>query len=171
MNIRELTASDAEEYWNLRLEALKNNGDAFATTYEESISRENPIQQVQKNLSSKDSVTFGAYIDEKLAGNVTLLYNRHTKMKHKAAILAMYVSPSFRKLGIGSSLLAEVENTAKQEGIELLQLTVVTTNTSAIKLYENSGYVSFGVEKHAMKQKGEYFDEMWMSKELEKDNS
>jgi ribosomal protein S18 acetylase RimI-like enzyme len=169
MIIREMTASNAEEYWNLRLEALKNNGEAFATTYEESVSRENPIEQVQKNLSSEDSVTLGAYVNETLAGNVTLLYNRHEKMKHKAAIVAMYVSPSFRKFGIARSLLTAVENTAKQKGIELLQLTVVTSNTSAVKLYETSGFVSFGVEKHAMKQNGEYSDEMLMSKELERD--
>jgi ribosomal protein S18 acetylase RimI-like enzyme len=166
MIIQKMTASHAEEYWDLRLEALKNNGEAFATTYDETISRDNPIEQVQRNLSSKESVTFGAYIEGKLAGNVTLLYNRHKKMKHKAAIVAMYVSPSFRKLGIGRALLAEVEKTAKQAGIELLQLTVVTTNTSAVNLYENAGFVSFGVEKHAMKLNDDYFDEMWMSKEL-----
>ncbi|EDL66091.1 hypothetical protein [Bacillus sp. SG-1] len=79
MDIRELTAEDAEVYWNLRLEALKNNGEAFATTYEESLARSNPIEQVKKNLASKDSLTYGAFIDESLAGNVTVMFNRHEK--------------------------------------------------------------------------------------------
>ncbi|EDL66090.1 GNAT family N-acetyltransferase [Bacillus sp. SG-1] len=87
-------------------------------------------------------------------------------MKHKASIVAMYVSPSFRNQGIGHALLLEADKSARDAGIELLQLTVVTKNSSAVKLYENAGFVSFGIEKHAMKHKGEYVDEMWMSKEL-----
>ncbi|WP_409251021.1 N-acetyltransferase family protein [Bacillus sp. SCS-153A] len=166
MIIRELTAEDAKEYWSLRLEALKNNGEAFATTYEESLARENPIEQVQNNLASSQSVTFGAFMDGSLAGNVTVMFNRHAKMKHKAAILAMYVTPSFRKHGIGRKLLLEAEKAARKADVEILQLTVVTANTSAVKLYESAGFVSFGIEKHAMKYEEEYVDEMWMSKEL-----
>jgi ribosomal protein S18 acetylase RimI-like enzyme len=166
MMIRELTAKDAEEYWNLRLEALQNNGEAFAVTYEESLARINPIEGVQKNLTSEDSVTLGAFSEETLAGNGTLLYNRHEKMKHKASIVAMYVSPSFRKRGIGRELLAAAERKASEKGIELLQITVVTTNTSAVNLYQNFGFEAFGIERHAMKQNGEYIDEMWMSKQL-----
>ncbi|MGF2616688.1 GNAT family N-acetyltransferase [Rossellomorea vietnamensis] len=164
--IRELTAEDAQKYWDLRLEALINNGEAFAVTYEESTSRSNPVERVRNNLVSSGSTTLGAFIDGKLAGNVTILFNSLEKMKHKGSIVAMYVSPSSRKLGIGSALLSEAEKTAKQSGVERLQLTVVTSNSSAIKLYERAGYSSYGVEKHAMKANGEYLDEMWMSKEL-----
>lgn len=166
MIIRELTAEDANDYWDLRLEALKTNGEAFAITYEESNSRSNPIERVENNLSSPGSITFGAFIDGNLAGNVTVLYNSLEKMKHKASIVAMYVSPHFRKRGIGRALLAEAEKAAKSSQVELLQLTVVTTNPSAVKLYEKTGFVSFGVEKQAMKWNQEYYDEMWMSKEL-----
>ncbi|MGM0845342.1 MAG: N-acetyltransferase family protein [Bacillota bacterium] len=165
--IRELTAEDARDYWSLRLEALQKNGEAFATTYQEAIARSNPIEQVKTNLSSNGSVTFGAYIDEKLAGNVTILFSTIEKMKHKAAIAAMYVDPYFRQKGLGKALLAEAEKYARKSHIELLQLTVVTSNPSAIKLYEKAGFTSFGVEKRAMKLNGNYFDEMWMSKELQ----
>ncbi|MGG0188659.1 GNAT family N-acetyltransferase, partial [Bacillus rhizoplanae] len=33
--IRILTETDAEKYWNLRLEALQKNSEAYVTTYEE----------------------------------------------------------------------------------------------------------------------------------------
>ncbi|RIW35103.1 GNAT family N-acetyltransferase [Bacillus salacetis] len=164
MTIRELTAADAEEYWNLRLEALQKNGEAFAVTYKESLARSNPIAGVRNNLASENSVTIGAFIEGHLSANVTLLYNQHEKMRHKATIAAMYVSPSFRKAGIGRQLLEAAETTAKKNGIELLQLTVVTTNKSAITLYRDFGFESFGIEKKAMKQNGNYIDEVWMNK-------
>jgi ribosomal protein S18 acetylase RimI-like enzyme len=166
MEIRSLTADDAEAYWELRLEALKNNGDAFATTYEESIARQEPLQGVRSNLESSGSVTYGVFSDGRLAGNVTVLFNRHEKMKHKASIVAMYVTPSFRKLGVGHALLKRAEQAAKEAEVEILQLTVVTTNRSAVNLYEKAGYNPFAVEKHAMKDQGQYLDEIWMSKQL-----
>ncbi|WP_456274392.1 N-acetyltransferase family protein [Bacillus sp. AK031] len=166
MEIRSLIAEDAEAYWELRLEALKNDGEAFATTYEESIARQDPLQGVRSNLESSGSITYGVFSDVRLAGNVTILFNRHEKMKHKASIVAMYVTPSFRKKGIGHMLLNKAEQSAKESKVEILQLTVVTTNSSAVNLYEKAGYMPFAVEKKAMKHQGQFIDEMWMSKLL-----
>lgn len=49
--IRLLTKEDAKKYWDLRLQALQVNPEAFVTTYEEAIRQENPIKRVESNLS------------------------------------------------------------------------------------------------------------------------
>jgi hypothetical protein len=73
MNVRLLNSSDANKYWNLRLEALEQNPEAFATSYEEAIQRENPDERATQNLSIEGNFTFGAFDDEELVGVVTLV--------------------------------------------------------------------------------------------------
>ncbi len=160
MDIRLLDASDAKKYWDLRLEALEQNPEAFATSYEEAISRENPVEGVENNLSKEGSFTFGAFHHNELIGVVTLLQEAPLKLKHKANILAMYVDPKMRGLGVGNELLLEAINHAKSmKTIENLNLSVVTTNESAKKLYSKLGFKVFGTEKYALIINGQYYDE------------
>jgi len=72
MEIRKLTSDDAEVYWNLRLEALQQDPEAFATTYEDAISRVDPLKSVASKMAADDSATLGAFIDNELVGVMTI---------------------------------------------------------------------------------------------------
>lgn len=164
ITIRLLKSSDAKNYWSLRLEALEHNPEAFATSYEEAIERENPIKSVEKNISKEGSYTFGAFNNEQLVGVVTLLQETPIKLKHKAHILAMYVTPKMRGLHVGNGLLSEAINTAKMiDTIEILHLAVVTTNVKAKKLYTKLDFKVFGLEEKALKINHDYYDEEYMA--------
>lgn len=163
MNIRLLTAANAENYWDLRLEALKQNPEAFATSYEEAIKRENPIEQVATNLNTEGSYTFGAFENDVLIGMVTLMKEKHQKLQHRANIVAMYVTPEKQGMGVGKALLKEVIETVKSiDGIEKLNLTVVKTNKKAKGLYAGLGFRQFGLEEKALKIGDSYYDEEYM---------
>ncbi|KAA0965655.1 GNAT family N-acetyltransferase [Sporosarcina sp. ANT_H38] len=160
MEIRLLKPSDAKSYWDLRLEALELNPEAFATNYEEAIKRQNPVESVAKNLSNKGNFTFGAFNNGELLGVVTLLQEIPLNLRHKANILAMYVNPNMRGVGVGKELLSEAINKARTiETIEKLNLTVVTTNEKAKKLYTKLGFKVFGMEEKALKINDKYFNE------------
>ena len=148
MKIRLLKPSDAKSYWELRLEALAQHPEAFATSYEEAIKRENPVEKMAENFSKAGNYTFGAFNNEELLGAVTLLQENQLKLNHRANIFAMYVRPGLRNAGIGKALLSEAIHKARStNGIEKLNLTVVTTNTIAKKLYADLGFQVFGLEK------------------------
>jgi len=164
LEIRLLKPSDAKSYWDLRLEALKLNPEAFATNYEEAVRRENPVESVVKNLSNKRNFTFGAFSNGELMGVVTLLQETPLNLRHKANILAMYVNPNMRGLGVGKELFSEAINKAKTiETIEKLNLTVVTTNEKAKNLYTKLGFKVFGMEEKALKISGKYYKEEYLS--------
>ncbi|MFG6116878.1 GNAT family N-acetyltransferase [Halobacillus sp. MO56] len=164
MNIRLLNPFDAEKYWELRLEALQGNPEAFAQSYEEARNRENPIEGVAKNISNDDNFTFGAFKDNELVGVVTLLQDSAMKLRHRGNILGMYVTPQMRGTGIGESLLVNAIQQAEAiKTIEKINLTVVTSNVGAKKLYEKLGFKNFGVEKQALKINNEYYDEEYMA--------
>jgi ribosomal protein S18 acetylase RimI-like enzyme len=163
LNIKRLHASDAEQYWNLRLEALKQNPEAFATSYEEAIQRKNPIERVAGNLEQEENYTFGAFDQEELVGMVTVLQEQNEKMQHRANIFAMYVTPKMRGEGVGKALLNEVVNQARTiEGIEKLNLSVVASNEKAKRLYSGMGFKVFGFEEKAMKVNDAFYDEEHM---------
>ncbi|HSO57444.1 MAG TPA: GNAT family N-acetyltransferase [Paenisporosarcina sp.] len=164
MEIRKLTSGDAEVYWDLRLEALQQDPEAFATTYEDAISRVNPLKRVESNLDSENSATFGAFIDKELVGVMTIAEEGAPKLRHRVNLFAVYVTPKVRGKRIGTALLQEViEYTKQTPHVEKINLTVVSTNETAIKLYEKVGFKSFGLEHHAMKMNNTYVDEIYMS--------
>ncbi|MFF2753756.1 GNAT family N-acetyltransferase [Psychrobacillus sp. NPDC058041] len=163
MEIKLLTPADASSYWELRLEALQLSPEAFASSYEDAIQRINPIEQVENNLRTEGNYTFGAFDQNKLIGVITLVQENSLKLKHRANIFAMYVSPETRGQGAGKALLTEAINKAKTiEGIEKLNLSVVSTNEAAKNLYTQLGFKVFGVEEKAIKLKDKYYDDNHM---------
>ena len=156
--IKRLVEQDAEIYLALRLKALQNSPESFGSTYEEE--KDQSADKYKTRFQSQGSFTFGAFEDDILVGIITLVKEPRIKLRHRTSIVAMYVSPSKRGLGIGKALMNEAISTAKElEGVEQVYLTVVTTNKSAKNLYTSLGFETFGIEKRALKLDNRYFDE------------
>jgi len=170
LEIRLLTPPDAETYWALRLEALKNHPEAFLTSYEESVKRENAVEQTARSFTAKGNFTFGAFEHDELIGVVTLLQEERMKIRHRANIFAMYVTPSKRGLGAGKALMTAAINKAKDiEEVEQINLNVTASNQHAKQLYSKLGFQEFGLEKNALKIDGKYYDDAYMVLHLDKD--
>ncbi|QED46733.1 GNAT family N-acetyltransferase [Cytobacillus dafuensis] len=161
MNIRLLAPNDSDAYRNIRLMALQKHPEAFASSYEEETAYS---KDVYKNrFQTENSFTFGAFENEELLGTVTLLKETKLKLKHRANIVAMYVSPEKRRMGIGKALIANALEKAKELGeVEQVYLSVEATNEPAKKLYESFGFEVYAEEKRALKIGNTYYDEEHM---------
>lgn len=161
MKIKRLTPLDAEAYLAIRLKALQNNPEAFGSSYEEE--KDQPVEKYILRFQSSDSITLGAFVDDQLVGVVTLFRESLVKLQHRANIIAMYVAPEQRGLGIGKSLMVEAIQVANDwASVEQVYLTLVTTNEPAKKLYASLGFEVFGTEKKALKVNDTYYDEEHM---------
>ena len=62
-NIRNIRRDEADQYWSLRLEALKNHPESFGASYELSVQL--PMSEVQDRIHTEpDDYILGAYTAE-----------------------------------------------------------------------------------------------------------
>ncbi|QSJ15534.1 GNAT family N-acetyltransferase [Nostoc sp. UHCC 0702] len=158
MIIRKLTKDDAEDYRQIRLEALYKNPDSFGSTYnEESIKT---IEQFRNRISvDKNNFILGCFEDNKLIGIVAFHQEPRIKLRHKAYISSMYVQEEYRGKGIAKLLLNELIQRAKAiNEVEILLLDIVKSNFLAKRLYLLLGFQVYGIEKMAYKFNNQYFD-------------
>lgn len=160
MEIRILNKSDAKLYQEVRLSALKNNPEAFGSTYEREA--QFSLEFVAERLAPvKDKFVLGAFdYNGSLAGIVTFMRENSLKTRHKANVYGLYVAPDTRGQGIGKSLMIELIKKAKNmDDLEQINLTVVSDNHSAKMLYKSLGFEIYGIERNALKYNGQYFSE------------
>ncbi|WP_114570622.1 GNAT family N-acetyltransferase [Exiguobacterium flavidum] len=169
IEIRRLTADDAQICWQLRLEALKDSPSSFLTSYEEAVARENPIEGVTNNLSAEENATYGAWKEGVLVGVATFVAETRQKTDFKGQIVGVYVTPGARGKGLAKRLLqALLGHVEKESKVEKLTLGVMTENLPAIRLYESLGFTIYAKEERAMRLSGQYIDEYLMEKWIER---
>ena len=167
--IRTLEERDAAAFREVRLRALREEPEAYGSSYAEQVDR--PLSYFEERVRPTDlRVTFGAFDGDTLLGTVTLTQESGAKDQHKGVITAMYVTPEARGRGLGRALLlAAIERARATPGVEQAHLGVVTTNTAARALYASVGFEAYGTEPHALKLgDGDYLDEelmvLWLNR-------
>jgi ribosomal protein S18 acetylase RimI-like enzyme len=167
MELRILEASDAVIYQPLRLRGLQDHPEAFGSTYEReaAFSTDTVADRIKP---SEDRFVLGAFDEDgTLTGIVTFVRESSPKARHKGTVFGLYVTPGMRGQGIGQVLMQELLSRAKQlDGLEQLNLAVVSTNGRALKLYESIGFRTYGTERRALKWDGKYYDEDDMALKL-----
>jgi ribosomal protein S18 acetylase RimI-like enzyme len=143
MEIRHLTPAHAAEYQQLRLRGLREDPNAFGTTFDEELAR--PLIHTEECLrAAAGSFTLGAF-DLALIGGVTLVREEGTKSQHRATVVGMSVPAEMRGRGVGRALLVTACTRARQvDGLEQLHLAVATTNALARHLYRSLGFQVYG---------------------------
>ena len=157
LQIRRLEPSDAALYRDIRLEGLRKRPEAFGSTFEKENAQ--PLSWFETALGRTD--IFGGFLDGTLAGVAAYAAHEGSKQAHKATLWGMYVRDAARKSGLGKKLVAAVLDHAR-ERVEMVQLTVVSDNDDARRLYSASGFVEYGYEKRGLKQDGRYYDHVLM---------
>jgi len=102
-------------------------------------SKESFIEEITNNQ-------FAIYIVT-VENDVVIGYVGMWKIFDEGHITNVAVHPEFRNNGVGSGLITELLNIAKEQGINALTLEVRRSNIVAQRLYEKFGFREAGVRK------------------------
>lgn len=160
--LRTFAPSDAAAFQTLRLQALQAHPAAFFSSPEEQADM--PLDAVAQGICpSPDSWAIGAWHNDQLVATMGLQRHQPLKLAHKAEIWGVYVAPAFRGQGIAHAMLARTLSHARSmQGLQQVQLGVLSSNHGAIALYLHHGFVRFGTEPRCVYAEGRYHDEDWM---------
>lgn len=125
-----------ESYQNMNF--AKNNWDNF------------PVEEEAKILaefsSNPGKFMISAFDGDRIVGNIGCFGMGGEFLKHNARI-GMGLEKEFHNLGLGTALLNYAIETAKQNNIHRLELTVRTYNDAGVALYEKVGFRRVGILK------------------------
>jgi len=137
-----LPVSAWKEYRELRLAALKNEPQAFGSSYErESGYPDEKWQQRLKEAAEGKRHILFAKLDKKLVAMVVGGRDFDDNSSNVAYIWGLYTDASVRRKGIAKLLMSKMlEELSKERGIQTIRLEVNVEQESAVKLYESLGF-------------------------------
>lgn len=163
IKFEELTKTDAAIYRSLRLEALRQDPEAFAS--ESAVEEKLAVDDFAEHLSREHAITVGAFDGDKLVGIVTLVKETLPKMRHRATLEAVYVTPEYRGRRLSRLMIEKLMDIAREEGVvKKFYLFVMTSNKLAIQAYKRMGFSIYGEDAEAMWEGDHYVDEYLMAK-------
>lgn len=122
----------------LRLRALADSPDAFASTLERELALDDAVFRTRL----ESAPTFFADDGGELVGSVTVIEDRHEPGGREIA--GMWVAPEARRRGVGADLLRAALAWAADDGAAHVALWVADGNDAARRLYERLGFVDTG---------------------------
>lgn len=165
MKIRQLYNQDWKLWKEIRLEALKNSPENFASSFEEE--EKWPDADFHNGLSQ--GYILGAFIDDLLVSCAGFYSINELKTKHRGVLWGMYTRPEHREKGIATKLIQVLIQHAKP-CVTQLHLTCVTSNDAAKAFYQKQGFQIYGIEPKALKINDTFYDEYLMVLDFNKES-
>ena len=161
--IRQLEVKDSNSYYKIRLEGLRLHPEAFGTGAEDwSKATDDQIKSLLEK-SNQDDFVLGYFLDEELAGVIGLKREKKHSVEHKGTVWGLVVLPSFRRQGIGKSLLESlIKRAAQHQKLQYIRAVVTVSPLNAQCVFELCGFQTYGVEKRGIKEGSNFFDQTFM---------
>jgi RimJ/RimL family protein N-acetyltransferase len=116
-------------------------------------------RQLIKNLGNSFYIV--AEVEGKLIGELNCMRD-HWSLTGHVAFLGMDIYKDYRNQGIGSEMMRQVIEWAKETGVKRIELEVFARNSPAIYLYEKFGFEVEGTRRRSVFKYGEYLDTLIM---------
>ncbi|WP_397538428.1 GNAT family N-acetyltransferase [Rummeliibacillus pycnus] len=164
MIIREVEEQDTEAFLKLLCEVDESNNMLFSPG-ERKTSVEKQRNIIIRFKNDPRSAFFVAERNDELFGYIGISAGDLQRNKHIGRIV-IGVSEHSRGMGIGTKLFQKVFEWIKGKHFTRLELTVIETNETAIKLYDKVGFIKEGMRIDSLNIDGRFVDEWAMYKKI-----
>lgn len=139
-----MAASEWERLRALRLEALQDSPRSYGSTHarEVLVTESEWQERAVAGASGIETVAFTAVVDGVWVGMA-----RGYLELPAAHLIAVYVTPAWRRRGLAAALSAAVVAGAREGGASEILLSVSDWNTGARRVYEGLGFEATGVQR------------------------
>jgi GNAT superfamily N-acetyltransferase len=136
-HVRRLTEDDWQLYRDIRLQALIDAPEAFAST----LIREETFTEHDWRARFHTAALFAAFQDEQTIG---LVGGAAFTRPSARDLASMWVAPTARGSGVGEALVDAVINWAREDGAHEVLLCYTDGNVRAMRFYEHLGFTPTG---------------------------
>ena len=107
-------------------------------------------------------------LDNVIAGSVQLIKpaKNNEAQSHSCILSTFFFAPWARGFGLAKEVFRKAESKAKQDGFKVMNLEVRETQSRAIQLYEQAGFIKSGVNPKSVFINGKYITGFYYYKEL-----
>ena len=107
-------------------------------------------------------------LDNVIAGSVQLIKpaKNNEAQSHSCILSTFFFAPWARGFGLAKEVFRKAETKAKQDGFKVMNLEVRETQSRAIQLYEQAGFIKSGVNPKSVFINGKYITGFYYYKEL-----
>lgn len=161
--IRPATPDDAGELLALRLQLDRETRFMMYEPGERPDDIDLQRREIQGISARENATLLLVHVGNRLAGLVEVDGGIFRRNRHSATIV-IGILQEFSGRGIGNRLLEEAEAWAVPHGIHRLELTVMTHNQAAIRLYRRRGFEIEGTRRDSLRVDGIPTDEYLMAK-------
>jgi ribosomal protein S18 acetylase RimI-like enzyme len=132
-----------KEFKTVRLRALQDTPTAFGRTYaEESQLSETDWLDRVATWNSSASTCYLAMEDGASCGIIASYLDKEDP--RRAHVASMWVAPTHRRTGLGTTLIDAVQRWAESLQARELRLMVTNNNAPAVRFYEQCGFTATG---------------------------
>lgn len=164
MIIRKIEIDDAEMF----LKMLKRLDNETTNMMYEPGERKTTVEDIEariRNIDDSDLLTLVAEDNGNIVGFLSAERGFANRIKHSAYIV-IGILKDYRGRKIGTEFFEVLDKWTLESNITRLELTVMTHNEGAIKLYKKMGFKVEGVKEKSLIVNGKYVDEYYMGKIL-----
>jgi RimJ/RimL family protein N-acetyltransferase len=162
MNMRQAKPEDSKLFLEL-LKQMDHETEFMMLEPGERTTTAEDMEHYLLSMEKSNSFLLLAFDGQKVAGFLSARRGAANRIKHSAYIVCG-VLKEYRGKGYGTSLFGELLKWAPENGITRLELTVMSHNEKAVRLYQNMGFELEGKLVHSMIVNGAYVDQYAMAK-------
>ena len=169
--LRSLQTEDAQQALDVCKMTAAETLNLMRYADEWRLTLEQEREYIRNMENGPKSLMLGAFFRGKLVGIGSITPPSPVDRTRHRAGLGIAIVKSSWGMGIGTAMTRALIDAAKTTAIEQLELDVVSTNETAIRLYERHGFVEYGRHPRMMKYRdGTYADTILMMLDLRRES-